>query len=223
MNTNRVVTNERVDDLPLLLARQGEMDIARLIDEHFVPHGNWQGASPGAIIVVWLTFILSEGDHRLNQVEEWFGKRRETIGHYVGAGLTKADFSDDRLAIVLRRLSEDARWSAFECELNRHSIRVYALSTERIRLDTTTASGHWQVTEEGLFQYGYSKDHRPDLPQLKVMMSTLDPLGMPLVTTVEWSGSADLQATVEANAMAVFPAGDRSYAAEETVDVIRWD
>ena len=190
-----MVTNERVDDIPLLLARQGEMEIARLIDEHFVPHGNWQGASPGEIMVVWLTFILSEGDHRLNQVEEWFGKRCETIRHYIGAGLTAQDLSDDRLAILLRELSDDDRWSAFESALNRHTIRVYDLSTEPgtpwVRLDATTASGHWQVSEEGLFQYGYSKDHRPDLPQLKVMMSTLDPLGMPLVTTVVGGNQAD--------------------------------
>lgn len=191
MNTDRVVTNERVDDIPLLLVRQDEMGIAKLIDEHFVPHGNWQGASPGEIIVVWLTFILSEGDHRLNQVEEWFGKRCETIRHYVGADLTAQDFADDRLAILLRELGDDASWSAFESALNRQTIRVYDLSSERIRLDATTVSGHWQVTEEGLFQYGHSKDHRPDLPQLKVMLSTLDPLGMPLVTTVVGGNRAD--------------------------------
>ncbi|GIV79076.1 MAG: hypothetical protein KatS3mg050_3470 [Litorilinea sp.] len=40
------------------------------------------------------------------------------------------------------------------------------------------------LTPEGLFQFGHSKDHRPDLPQVKVMLSTLDPLGLPLATTV---------------------------------------
>lgn len=191
MNTKRIVTNERVDDIPLLLAQQGEMDIAKLIDEHFVPHGNWQGASAGEIVMVWLTFILSEGDHRLNQVEEWFGKRCETIRHYVGADLMARDFSDDRLALLLRDLSDDTNWSAFESALNRHTIRVYDLSTDRVRLDATTVSGHWQVSEDGLFQYGHSKDHRPDLPQLKVMLSTLDPVGMPLVTSVVSGNRAD--------------------------------
>jgi transposase len=40
------------------------------------------------------------------------------------------------------------------------------------------------VSEEGLFQFGHSKDHRPDLPQVKVMQAVLDPLGMPLATYV---------------------------------------
>jgi len=53
-----------------------------------------------------------------------------------------------------------------------------------VRVDSTTASGYWEVTEEGLFQFGHSKDHRPDLPQVKVMLATLDPLGMPLAADV---------------------------------------
>jgi len=32
------------------------------------------------------------------------------------------------------------------------------------------------VNTEGLFQWGHSKDHRPDLAQVKIMLSTLDPL-----------------------------------------------
>ncbi|MCS4101409.1 hypothetical protein [Salinibacter ruber] len=49
-----------------------------------------------------------------------------------------------------------------------------------MRIDTTSASGYYSVSEEGLFQFGYSKDHRPDLPQLKVALATLDPLGLPV-------------------------------------------
>ena len=36
-----------------------------------------------------------------------------------------------------------------------------------------------------------SKDHRPDLPQVKVMLATLDPLGLPLVTQVVSGEKAD--------------------------------
>jgi transposase len=42
-----------------------------------------------------------------------------------------------------------------------------------------------------MFQFGHSKDHRPDLPQVKVMMSTLDPLGLPLATAVVPGQHAD--------------------------------
>ena len=49
---------------------------------------------------------------------------------------------------------------------------LYQLKPKRVRIDSTTASGYWTMTEEGLFQFGES----PDLPQLKVMLSVLGPL-----------------------------------------------
>ena len=47
------------------------------------------------------------------------------------------------------------------------------------------------MTEDGLFQLGNSKDHRPDFPHLKVMQAALDPLGMPLATLVASGETAD--------------------------------
>lgn len=44
-----------------------------------------------------------------------------------------------------------------------------------------------------------------------------------VVDMVNWHGSADLRSTVEANAMALFPAGDKKYAAGDIVDVFSWD
>lgn len=72
----------------------------------------------------------------------------------------------------------------FEAALNRRCMRVYRLKPERVRIDTTSGSGYWEITEDGLCQLGHSKDHRPDLPQLKVVLATLDPLGMPVATQV---------------------------------------
>ncbi len=42
------------------------------------------------------------------------------------------------------------------------------------------------------------------------------------VEPVKWTGSADLSATVEANAMVLFAEGDRQYRAGEMVDVFLW-
>ena len=70
-------------------------------------------------------------------------------------------------------LSDTPRWTACEGALNQHILRVYDLTPTTVRVDGTTASGYWEVTEDGLFQFGHSKDHRPDLPQVKVMLATL--------------------------------------------------
>lgn len=191
MNETLTIFSERVDDIPLLLAQMARMGVQPLLDTHFPTHGNWQGLSLGWVTVIWLTHILSQADHRLNHVEPWAEKRLHTLRGCTSQPLHPLDVSDDRLALVLQALSDDTRWSTFESALTQQLVRVYALRPERVRLDSTTASGSWAVTPEGLFQFGHSKDHRPDLPQVKVMMSSLDPLGLPLATAVVPGHHAD--------------------------------
>jgi hypothetical protein len=176
------ITTERVDDIPLLLAQLERMGVQPLLDEYFPTHGNWVGLSLGWVTVIWLTHILSEANHRLNQVEPWAEQRLHTLRSCTGQPVHPLDLSDDRLAGVLEVLSHDAPWQAFEGAFTQQLLRVYDLQPERVRLDSTTASGYWRVTEDGLFQCGHSKDHRPDLPQVKVMLSVLDPLGLPVAT-----------------------------------------
>src|SRR5947209_5678444 len=185
------ITTERVDDIPIVLAQSEEMGLPELLDEYFKPHGNWEGTSLGWTTAVWLTHIVSEGDHRMNHVQGWAGQRVETLRVCTGQEIRDQEWSDDRLALVLDALAQPEAWRRFEAALNQRLIGVYQLQPQRVRLDSTTASGYWRVSEDGLFQLGYSKDHRPDLPQLKVMLSALDPLGLPLVTQVVAGASAD--------------------------------
>src|SRR5205809_6107665 len=88
-------------------------------------------------------------------------------------------------------LRDDASWQAFEQELMGQLLRVYDLQAQCVRIDTTTASSYAEVNEQGLLQLGHSKDHRPDLPQLKVVLASLYPLGMPLATEVLSGERAD--------------------------------
>ena len=185
------IVTERVDDIPLLLAQIEGMGIPELLETHFEAHGNWVGTGIGWTTGVWMAHILSQGDHRLSWAEKWVGERVEMLERSTGELVLATEWSDDRLGIILDLLSEEEPWQDFEGTLNRRTIRVYDLKRERVRLDSTTASGHWEVTEDGLFQFGHSKDHRPDLPQLKVMFSTLDPLGMPVATQVVSGETAD--------------------------------
>ena len=70
-------------------------------------------------------------------------------------------------------------------------MRGYDLSCARVHVDSTSASAYATVNEEGLFQFGHSKDYRPDWPQVKVMQAVLAPLGMPLATDVVSGERAD--------------------------------
>src|SRR5258706_7118296 len=185
------ITTERVDDLPLLLAHIQRMGLARLLDAHFPTHGNRQGLSLGMVTIIWLAHVLSQADHRMNRVQPWAERRLETLRGCSDATLEVRDLGDDRLADVLRYLSDDERWRAFEQKLTGQLVRVYDLQADCVRLDSTTASSYGAVSEDGLLQLGHSKDHRPDLPQLKLMLATLDPLGLPLATEVLSGERAD--------------------------------
>src|SRR5947208_1593323 len=189
MSITITATHERVDDIPAIIVHLKNMRVAELLDTHFQPNGNWQGLSLGGTTVVWLAFILSEGDHRLYRVEPWVTAHQRTLSRCIGRKVTPRDLTDDRLATILDYLSVAERWGAFERALNQSVLRVYDLQGRVARLDTTTAAAY--VTPEGLFQLGHSKDHRPDLPQVKISMSVLDPLGLPLTTTVVAGQTAD--------------------------------
>jgi transposase len=191
MNEIPNIITERVDDIPLLLEQMQRMELPTLIDTHFPAHGNWYGLSLGWVSTIWLSAILSRGDHRLVHVEPWVANRLFTLQTVTGQDVERLDFTDDRLESVLRHLRDDNRWGPFESRLNQPTVRVYDLSTERMHVDSTTASAYASVSPEGLFQFGHSKDYRPDLPQVKVMQAVLDPLGMPLATDVVSGERAD--------------------------------
>ena len=170
-----------------------KMDVAALLDEHFPTHGNWQGLSLGNVAVGWLAYILSEGDHRLNSVRGWAVGLLMTLEVSLKTvGLRDLDFSDDRLCLLLDYLGrDDAAWASDESKQIATLLRVYDLQARRVRIDSTTAKSYVAVTEGGLFQFGHSKEHRPDLPQLKINMAVLDPLGLPLSTTIVSGECAD--------------------------------
>jgi hypothetical protein len=153
MNDQLTITTERVDDIPVLGASVERFGLADLLDEVFVAHGNW-GGSPGKMLTGWLTHRLSEADHRLKRVQDWAAKLLTTLRSCLGVEVNVLDFSDDRLAAGLDMLSDEARWASFEAALNQRTLRVYDLRLKRVRIDTTTGSGYWQVTEDGLFNEG---------------------------------------------------------------------
>jgi transposase len=190
MNNQSLVISERIDDVVLLLKMMIQIGLPQLLTEHLPRHWHQKGLDWGWVAVIWLSYILSEGDHRKVMVREWVNQRKNMLEQVCGISIGETDFTDDRLGIVLKRLSEPQTWLAIETELTRNSIRIYDLPSSPIRMDATTMSGYHLVSEEGLFQWGHSKGD-PNLPQIKVMMASLDPLGMPAATHVVSGENAD--------------------------------
>ena len=185
-----VIITERVDDVALLIGQMVKMGFVEVLDRHIPRHWTQRGLSWGWTAVIWLAYIVTEGDHRKVSVETYIEGMHHTLRHLTAQAVEPLDFSDDRLSHLLQHLSKPTYWHRIERDLNARSVEVYALSQDVIRCDATTVSGDHEVTDEGLLQFGHSKDD-PTRPQIKVMMGSLDPLGMPLATDVLSGERAD--------------------------------
>jgi transposase len=185
------LTHERVDDVPLLLGLLIKLQFPETIDRHLPPHPLHQGLSNGWLVTVWIAYVLSRADHRKSHVQEWVESLQHTIETLIGQPIRPVEFSDDRLTLVLKRLSELEVWHELEADLWRQQCDVYALPVERIRLDATTSYGYHAIDDGGLMQLGHSKDHRPDLPQFKLMAAAAEPTGMFLAGDVHPGNAAD--------------------------------
>src|ERR1700676_2260446 len=183
---------EAVADLPVLWAAFRRLYLPAALHRHFPAPLHWKGPlTPGEVLSLWFLFLVSQADHCLNHVHDWVEQHHGILSALLGKVVLPVHFHDDRLADCLSRLGTGASFRAVECDLNQQTIRVYQLPSDLVRIDTTTANSYAEVlSEQGLLQFGHSKDD-PDRPQLKIAAAILDPLGLPLATAVVPGNAAD--------------------------------
>jgi transposase len=167
-----VIITERVDDVALLIGHMVKMGFVEVLDRHIPRHWQQRALSWGWTAVIWLAYILTEGDHRKVSVEAYIQGMQHTLSRLSGPVITPLDFSDDRWGHLLKHLSKPTYWHKIEQELHARSLEVYTLSPDVIRCDATTVAGTHEVRDGGLLQFGHSKDD-PNRPQIKVMMGSL--------------------------------------------------
>ncbi len=93
------VRSEPIDDIPILLSLLIRLGIPGHIDDVYTPHGNHQGLSVGWLTTIWLVYILTESDHRMNHVQSWVCSRIAALSELIGQSISETDFTDDRLAL----------------------------------------------------------------------------------------------------------------------------
>ena len=157
--------------------------LPHLLDTHLKPHPHHRGLSLGWLISLWITYILSRADHRKSHVRDWANKLHHCLQAVTGLTIRDVELTDDRLTLLLARLSHPETWDRIEADLWNGTCEVYSLPLERIRLDSTTSYGFHAPVEGGLMQLGHSKDHRPDLAQFKLMAAAAEPTGQLIATT----------------------------------------
>ncbi len=174
------IFNERIDDVPLILGICEKMSIKKNIESSIKTHKNQEGLSNGEIVMGWIGYILSEGDHRKSHVSSWAEGKKKCLEGFYGKEVKGGEFSDERLTGILSQLSEDGKWEKIEKDLWEGTVEVMRMgkSSEKregereVWLDATSASCYHERNDEGLLQYsGNPKDGRRDLPQIKMMIS----------------------------------------------------
>jgi transposase len=190
--TTGTISSERIDDIPLLMSWLLEMQIDRIIDAAIgAPHGNRQGLSYGQLAVVYVAYILSQCNHFLSPVRDWVTKHQRCLMQALGQPIRETDFTDERLEDLLDAIGREGVGEVIEEQLGQHLIRAYALPTATMRIDTTTVNVYHRPEPGSMLDFGVSKDHRPDLRQFKEVLSTLDPVGIPLCSATVAGHSAD--------------------------------
>jgi transposase len=212
MNDVPKLTHTRLDAIPLLLGVLMQMEIPQLYDREIGDHGSHTGLSGGWMLTIWLSFILSQSDHTKYKVEEWVARYQVLLAGRTRELIKSSEFNDNRLSSLLSRLSKPQRWEHFEEALWKQSVDVYQLEMQSVgdlysaHVDSTTACGYHEPQTNGLMQRGHSKDHRPDLAQLKLMTVATHPHGHLVVTQVTSGNTADdvLYLPIIARARAIF-------------------
>ena len=166
--------HERVDDIPLLWGVVQQLGLPELLERHLGSHHFHQGLTNGTLAAVWIAALLSQANHCKVTVQDWAQRHHHTLQTLLGQELRPVEFSDDRLGILLKRFHH-ADWEALEADLWQATCQVYQLPLDCVRLDSSTSFGYHTPTADGLLQFGHSKDHRPDLPQLKLMAAAAQP------------------------------------------------
>ena len=89
---------EKVDDVVLLIAHMENMGLREILDKHIPRHWKQRELSWGWTAVIWLAYIMSEGDHRKVKMEIYVRGVINTLSLVTGQKIEPLDFSDDRLS-----------------------------------------------------------------------------------------------------------------------------
>ena len=102
-------TSERIDHLPVVIYWLKRMQVDVIIVRVLGPgHGNWEGLSYGEVALVFVAYVVLCCTHFLSPMQEWASKHLISLSQALAKPVREADFTDDRLGVVLSRLGDEA-------------------------------------------------------------------------------------------------------------------
>src|SRR5712692_9508127 len=99
-----VIITERVDDVALLIGQMVKMGLPEVLDRHIPRHWTQRGLSWGWTAVMWLAYIVTEGDHQKVSMATYLKGMYHTLSRLPAQPIEPLDFSDDRMSHMLKKL-----------------------------------------------------------------------------------------------------------------------
>ena len=96
-----VIITERVDDVALRIGQMIKMGLPEVLDRHIPRHWKQRRISWGWTAVIWLAYILTEGDHRNVSGATSLKGMHHTLSRLTAQVIEPLDCSDDRLSHLL--------------------------------------------------------------------------------------------------------------------------
>lgn len=187
----RIITH-KIGSGPILKHFIERMGIARIIDEMVDTHPNREAITHGEAVAGLVAYLI-QGGKALYRVEQW--AYDDSVADIMFPQYQSSDWTDDRLDDTL-----DAIYSAglegIQGAISANIVSEFGISLNEIHYDTTTVSlyGVYETRDENqavVITYGYSKDHRPDLRQIKVGLAISGDGNVPLISNTHDGNTSD--------------------------------
>ena len=189
------VKTEFVGAIPIIKHYTDRFRVIKIIDS-VIPSAPQRLVTHGECVLAMLISLL-QGDHRLCHV--WAKFQEVDLEKLFGrGGIEASHFNDTRLGDTLDVLYSNT--SQIYGNIISQTLREFNLKPSRLHLDSTSVvlRGVYDVLEilqaflepPPIPTYGYSKDHRPDLPQMILGMVTTED-GIPIMGRFENGNRSD--------------------------------
>ncbi len=154
-----------VGELPLIRNIINRLGLKKIFSKHIKRHGNEKIPAVDSLMI--LLFNITCGRQPLYEIEAWAERIDPRVFGYTS--LRKGTINDDRFGRALDKLYLADR-ATMMTDIVMSMIKLTKLDLSQIHNDSTTLKAYGKIpgrTRTGLrLDYGFSKDHRPDLKQL---------------------------------------------------------
>jgi len=158
----------QVGGLRLLLKYLAEIGLIEIINQYCPRRPDEEGVSEGqAIAALLINRMLAPC--ALSNVAAWV----QQSGLHLLLGIADPQkFNYDRLVDAL--LAVNRHWSDIVVEITLRAVEAFGLKVETVHYDLTSILFYGDYEGSAWIDYGYSRDHRPDKPQLNLGLSATD-------------------------------------------------